>query len=526
MPISRRVIALFASLLLTAISVSAQTPLGQPTLDEQKVQIWCATARYVYDDNNRPNLKSSLSCGGSLKDFVSSIKADSQRVYSALYQPLEGKGTMYKGLGTDKSRLQKLTTEIINKLSASPARKADAERMARLATLKDQLDAYVTNGTPPADPNSDVTAGAADPEDMAGGDEAALAATDTGAEQGAVEGNAVAPRPAAASESLMSKLFAPLALILSLLSIFLYVMLRRSISALGTRADRHRSELESVKAAAMSSSAPSAGVVAAAGSPKRMTPELQREIERIVQQRVAEELGKQQTAPVAAAPRVEVPAPRQAAPIAPASNRAATTPVRAAAPAPTQAPKPAPVSAPVPPVQNQFQNIQSAPTTYSPPVPMHETAQVPLPIPSGSPASAPRDEFDSLVPPVQLPGPETWETPAPVVPASAPMPTRYYVKVPVNGGFSDYDLQDQPQHDSIYEITPDPRVPERATFRVTSNTSVHAYAIQSAQYSLREACAYQQPNGPVSRIVTDKDGTLIKSNGAWQIEHKAAIHFE
>ncbi|UOQ73657.1 hypothetical protein [Hymenobacter cellulosilyticus] len=106
------------------------------------------------------------------------------------------------------------------------------------------------------------------------------------------------------------------------------------------------------------------------------------------------------------------------------------------------------------------------------------------------------------------------------------MPTRYYVKVPVNGGFSEYDLQDQPQHDSIYEIITDAKVPERATFRVTSNTGVHAYAIQSAQYSLREACAYQQPNGPVSRIVTDKDGTLVKSNGAWQIEQKAAIHFE
>ncbi|TGE26372.1 hypothetical protein [Hymenobacter metallicola] len=520
MTLSHRVIALFTGLLLTT-SGYAQTPLGQPTLDEQKVQIWCATVRYVYDDNNRPNLKSSLNCGGSLADFVTSIKADSQKVYSMLYQPLEGKGTMYKGLGSDKSRLQKLTTEIVTKLQASPARRADAARMAKLTTLKEQLDAYLTNGTPPADLNSDVTAAGADTEDTSVADEASLAASDAGVGQGAAEGNAIAPRPAAASESLMSKLFAPLALILSLLSIFLYVMLRRSISALGTRADRHRSELESVKAAALSGSAPSAGVVAAAAAPKRITPELQREIERMVQQRVAEELAKHQSS-ATAAPKVEAPAPRQAPPVAQAANRAANTPARPAAPAP----KPAP--APTPPVQNQFQNIASAPTTHAPPqVPMHETAPVPQPIPSGSPASAPRDDFDSLVPPVQLPGPETWETPAPVAAApAASTPTRYYVKVPVNGGFSEYDLQEQPQHDSIYEITPDPRVPERATFRVTANTGVHAYAIQSAQYSLREACAYQQPNGPVSRIVTDKDGTLIKSNGAWQIEQKAVIHFE
>jgi hypothetical protein len=100
------------------------------------------------------------------------------------------------------------------------------------------------------------------------------------------------------------------------------------------------------------------------------------------------------------------------------------------------------------------------------------------------------------------------------------------VKVPVNGGFSAYDLQEQPQHDSIYEITVNAKQPERATFRVTSNSAVHAYAIQSAQYSLREACRYQQPSGPVSRIVTDEEGTLFKSNGNWQIEQKAAIHFE
>jgi hypothetical protein len=105
-------------------------------------------------------------------------------------------------------------------------------------------------------------------------------------------------------------------------------------------------------------------------------------------------------------------------------------------------------------------------------------------------------------------------------------PTRYYVKVPVNGVFSAYDLQEQPQHDSIYEITVNAKQPERATFRVTSNSAVHAYAIQSAQYSLREACRYQQPSGPVSRIVTDEEGTLFKSNGNWQIEQKAAIHFE
>jgi hypothetical protein len=151
-------------------------------------------------------------------------------------------------------------------------------------------------------------------------------------------------------------------------------------------------------------------------------------------------------------------------------------------------------------------------------------------VPAGSPATASREEFDSLVPPVQLPAADTWTevtqpAPQPVV-AEQPVASRLYAKVPVNGGFSEYDLQEQPQHDSIYEITLNPQRPDVATFRVNSNPQVHAYAIQSAQYSLRDACRYQQPSTPASRIVTDEDGTLRKTNGAWQIEQKAAIHFE
>ncbi|RSK30241.1 hypothetical protein EI290_15445 [Hymenobacter metallilatus] len=105
-------------------------------------------------------------------------------------------------------------------------------------------------------------------------------------------------------------------------------------------------------------------------------------------------------------------------------------------------------------------------------------------------------------------------------------PRTRYVKVPVNGVFNEYDFSDEPQHDSIYEIHLDPQWPELATFSVTQNPAVHAYAIQSAQYSLREACKYQQPTGPVTRIVTEEEGVLRKAAGAWQIEQKAAIRFE
>jgi hypothetical protein len=152
-----------------------------------------------------------------------------------------------------------------------------------------------------------------------------------------------------------------------------------------------------------------------------------------------------------------------------------------------------------------------------------EAAVVPPVIPAGPPSASPHDEFDSLVPPVQLPAPE----PAYAPPATpAPVSHVRYVKVPVNGAFNEYDLSDEAQHDSIYEIRLNPQQPETATFRVTQNPVVHAYAIQSAQYSLREACSYQQPTGPVSRIVTEKEGVLRKVAGNWHIEQKAAIRFE
>ncbi|TGE19661.1 hypothetical protein [Hymenobacter elongatus] len=510
MTLPHRVLALLTGLLLTTASY-AQTPLGQPTLDEQKTQIWCATMKFVYGDTGRPNLQSALRCGGTLKELANSIKADSQKVYSMLYQPLEGRGTMYNGLGSDKARLQKLATEIITKLKASPARRKDNARMQGVQNLEAQLKGYVENGTPPTDVASSLTDDQTDVVDTAATDETLVADAGAGLGSEQAQANSAASRPAS-GESLMSKFFAPLALILSLLSLFLYVMLRRSISDLGSRADRHRSELESVKASA-GGAMPARPVSAAKG----MTPELQREIEKLVQQRVAEELGKR---PAGNQPQNQNQGRQQNQPRN-QGNQAQGNPPRQVPSVAALSPQQQPVAKPAPPAP-------PAATPVAAPESFQEAAVTPPVLPVGSPASAPRDEFDSLIPPVQLPATNWAEAtaPVPVAQPAAPMPTRYYVKVPVNGGFSDYDLQDQPQHDSIYEITPDPKVPERATFRVTSNSAVHAYAIQSAQYSLREACAYQQPNGPVSRIVTDKEGTLTKSNGAWQIEQKAAIRFE
>jgi hypothetical protein len=481
MRISLKCALLFAGLFSTG-SLWAQTELGKPTLDESKTQIWCATAKFVYEDTGVPELKSTLRCDGSLQAFENSIKADKQSVYSRLYKPLE-RGAIYNGLATDEARLNKLTTEIITRLK-NPARTNDPVRMQRLTALETGLKSFVQNGTPLGDTGADLVA-----EEAA--DTASLADTTVDSDVGVAlpTGTSVSSPRTYAAESTISKLFAPIALVFSILSLVLFALQRGHIKALNARAERHRAALGAVKLA-MPNDSPSL---------KKLTPELQREIEKVVEQRVAAALA--QTKPAAQ----NLP-PRAAAPAPPAQNR----PPAAVAPS-TSTPPPAPVQpvapvavTPAPPAtSNQAAPAPPAPTpTYVAPAPMAETQVAPPApvIPAGPPAAAPRDDFDSLVPPVQLPTPDNWSVAPPInKPENQPtQPTRYYVKVPVNGGFSEYDLQEQPQHDSIYEIKLDAQRPERATFRITSNTAVHAYAIQSAQYSLREACRYQQPSTPVS----------------------------
>lgn len=493
MILSRRAAYLLTGLLLLAAGTRAQTPLGQPTLEERKVQIWCATARFVYEDTGHPELKNQLQCGGTLKALENSIKSDNQRVYSALYQPLEVKGVMYKGLGSDNSRLQTLVREIINRLRTSPTRKGNAARLQGVTALETALKNYLDNGTP----IGSLAATAAAPETVdttAATDEATAAAPgDAGLDEAGVA-TPVTQTNTGAGESLMNKFFGPLALIMSLLSLVLYALLRRNIGAfqkeLSARIDKRRDEIMALQ------NSPTGGGTRAAGSsaPDRLTPAQQREVENLVQQRVEEELQKL---------RGQLSAAPTAAPVSPS-----------VAPTPPPAPNPAPVAAaPAAPVDAQATEVYAAPAQ-----PAEMSAVPPLPATEAS-AASPREEFESLLPPVQLATPSA-------APNPANQPQTRYVKVPVNGAFSEYDFSEEPQHDSIYEIYLDPQWPELATFSVTANPAVHAYAIQSAQYSLREACKYQQPSGPVTRIVTEEEGVLRKVAGAWQIEQKAAIRFE
>ena len=351
-------------LLLSALPLTApaQITLGQPSLDEQKAQIWCAAVKFVYDDTGTPALKKTVRCGGSLKTLENSIKADKQGVYSLLYQPLEGRGAMYQGLSSDKARLQKLRDEIINRLKSSPSRRGSPARLRAVDALAATLTTYVDSGTPPGDVGRATEAG---PDTLT--DEAPVGITVDPADNP----NYAPPAPAGNRDGVLSSLFAPIAFILALLALVLFWLLRGSLRAVVRRVDQHRQELEWVRTGT-AGSAPAAEAGA-------FTPAQHAAVEKLVRQRVAAEVQR----------LLELE--------------------QADAPAEAPAPAPAPAA------------FVAAPAAYSLPAAPH----LETPIPAGPPSAAPRDEFDSLVAPVPLPAPEppAAAEAAPVRRYYAPAPT-------------------------------------------------------------------------------------------------------
>ena len=308
---------LFACAVALPLLAPAQTPLGQPSLDESKVQIWCATVRFVYDDAGRPNLKSTVRCeGGNLDALAASIRPDSLRVYSVLYQPIEGRGAIYQGKKDTRARLAALTKAILSKLKGSPARRRDPARMARVAALETALTNYVESGTPPGDVPAAMTPEAPDTVAKAapGAPGPAEAAEAQAAAERDAAGTGNSARPATGPESLLNRFAAPLALILGILSLVLYIMLRVTLGQWRRQQRREtltaRQAATAAQAAAAETSAavadsvarvkraealvlaaaPDPTATAAAPATDRLSPAQRLEVERLVSQRVDEEL--------------------------------------------------------------------------------------------------------------------------------------------------------------------------------------------------------------------------------------------
>ena len=290
-------------LLAPTLPAPAQTPLGQPSLDESKVQIWCAATRFVYDDAGRPHLKSTVRCMGSdLPGLVASIRPDSLRVYSLLYQPIEGRGTIYNGKQDNPARLQALVKAIIAKLKSSPARRNDPERLARVAALETALTDYVERGTPPGDVPDAMQPEAPDTAATAAVGPAELA------EANGSEGAELVPDAPAPGLPLLDRLTAPLALILSILALVLYGLLRVTLGQ--WRRQQRRETLTASHAATAARTAAEAASAAAVDAqarlrdaqnlapaapapaplPEQLSPAQRLEVERLVSQRVDEEI--------------------------------------------------------------------------------------------------------------------------------------------------------------------------------------------------------------------------------------------
>lgn len=159
---------------------------------------------------------------------------------------------------------------------------------------------------------------------------------------------------------------------------------------------------------------------------------------------------------------------------------------------------------------------------------LRPAAPAPAPLATTAAATSPVSQAPNpSLPEAAAPAAEA-ETPAPAPqPAPAPeKPVSFFARVPVNGGFHEQDLYPTPQHDSIYEIRVSRKDPNKAAFRIVTNTAVHRSAIESAYLSLKDACNYQMNNQHATRIVTDEPGTLTFQNGFWLIDRKAQVHFE
>ena len=315
----------FLSLVLVVGPARAQTPLGQPTLDEAKVQIWCAALRWVYDDGGHPALKSTVACQpGNLAALAASIQADSLKVYSLLYAPIEAKTGLYTGKKDNPARLQALVKAIVQKLKASPARRRDPARMQRLAALEKALTDYATTGTPPGEVAAamlpevaDTALASAAPLGAAEAAEAESHTAETGTGAATVA-PAAASGAAAQAVSLFEQLATPLALILSTLALVIFAVQRLSMArwsrqqrretlaarqaataaaaaAEGTHAavadTAARLQRAEALVRAATEAAPDAAIApAVAPPPVELSPAQRLEVERLVSQRVDEEL--------------------------------------------------------------------------------------------------------------------------------------------------------------------------------------------------------------------------------------------
>lgn len=114
--------------------------------------------------------------------------------------------------------------------------------------------------------------------------------------------------------------------------------------------------------------------------------------------------------------------------------------------------------------------------------------------------------------------------------ASAPvqqkkvLQVKKYAKYADTGdGFSDVYLLDQPNNETIFEITV--TAPDKATYIVSTDPNVQKYALSNTDYFLRKTCQYDSFPSGNSTIYTDVPGELRRDGNKWSILSVAKISF-
>lgn len=118
------------------LDVSAQETSDSLQYRQAKLEIWCETIQFVYQDNGADSLRKTLNC----KDWESlrqSIQPNHLQAYS-FFQSIE-KPSIYQGYSTYDAKLAKLVDEIGKKLKSSPSRTTNSSRLRKVDSLESAL---------------------------------------------------------------------------------------------------------------------------------------------------------------------------------------------------------------------------------------------------------------------------------------------------------------------------------------------------------------------------------------------------
>ncbi|EMR04110.1 hypothetical protein [Cesiribacter andamanensis] len=151
-------LSLLALLLcLYAQPLFAQAPADSAAFAQGRLRIWCETTRFVYEDNQADSLLPSLNCQSWEGLRASMTRTDGSLGVLRLLNGVD-KPAIYQGYATTEARLQKLVSEITNRLRQSPVRRNSPARLQGVDSLQQQLLLLVRQTDPEPAPS-----GSADP---------------------------------------------------------------------------------------------------------------------------------------------------------------------------------------------------------------------------------------------------------------------------------------------------------------------------------------------------------------------------